>query len=509
MVADCQAILSADKSHADAWFLLSIAAEAQRDIARALKLVAQAVALAPGHPEYLTQRAKLLALANRIAAARDSARAALQAGPERALTLDTLGVVLTRLGDHEQAARLLRKAVALAPDSAQFQFNLASAEQFLGHADAARDHYERATDLQPGFARAYWALSELEKTAPDPRRLSALESLFDDDSLTPIDRLYIGHALAHGRESKGDYAGAFAALERAKAGRRSSLQYSPGDDRALFTAMTDQFRQAPPDAPANTGREWSPLFVTGMPRSGTTLVEQMLAAHPAVDTLGELQAFPRAVKLASGDRSGQMLNAGIIREAAGVDPQTVAAHYRQALEEQAGGIEATVRYQIDKMPLNFLYIGFILHALPQARIVIVRRNPLDTCLSNYRQLFAVEFSYYNYAYRLEDIAGYYLLFDQLCRHWRGIYGERIHEVNYEELVERPREVMQGALQYLELPWSEECLDFHRRGGAVTTASTTQVRQPLYRSAVGRWRRYGKELAPAIDILRASGVIHEP
>ncbi len=506
MVSDCQAILTADKSHADAWFLLSIAAEAQRDIARALKLVTQAATLAPGNPEYLAQQAKLLALSRQVNAAREAARAALRAGPARALTLDTLGVTLTRLGEHAEAAAALRRAVEKAPDNAQFHFNLASAEQFLGNTDAAREHYERAIELQPDFARAYWALSELEKNTPDPRRLASLEALFHEKTRSAIDRLYLGHALARGREHGGDFAGAFAALETAKAGRRASLNYLPEQDRTLFGSIIDSFQHPLPRASASRDTGWRPLFVTGMPRSGTTLVEQMLAAHPAVDTLGELQDFPLAIKTASGDRSAQMLNAEVIRGALGAEPAAIATQYRESLEAHAGSIANGTRYLIDKMPLNFLYIGFILRALPEARVVIVRRHPLDTCLSNYRQLFAVEFSYYNYAYRLEDIAAYYVLFDRICRHWRELYADRVHVLNYEELVERPRQVIEAALGYLELPWSDTCLDFHRRGGAVTSASTVQVRQPLYRSAVGRWERYREHLSPAIEILRAGGVL---
>ncbi|MFV8820023.1 tetratricopeptide repeat-containing sulfotransferase family protein [Haliea sp. E17] len=505
MVAHCKALLGVEANHADAWFLLSIAAEAQRDLSRALGMVERADTLHPGNSEYLAQKAKLLVQLRRLPQARTAAQAALAAGPERALTLDTLGVVLTRLGDHQRAAATLRAAVQKAPDNPQFHFNLAAAEQFLGNVEAARRHYEQALELQPGFARAYWALAELEKNAPDPQRRDRLEKLFAASGDSPADRLYLGHALARAREQAGDYSGAFSALEAAKATRRAALQDSSIRDRTLFGELRGAFRDRDEQCRPAPGGINNPLFVVGMPRTGTTLLEQMLAAHPAIDTLGELQDFPLAVRAACASTTAPMLDTEVIAAARAAAAESLATRYQAALAALLPAQQAGKRYLIDKMPLNVLYVGFILQAFPAARIVLVRRNPLDTCLSNFRQLFAVDFSYYNYAYSLEDTARYYLEFDTLCRHWQALYGPRIHTLEYEQLVASPRETLAAVLQYLDLPWAEDCLDFHRRGGVVTTASTVQVREPLYRSAVGRWRRYEQELAPAMALFDAAGI----
>jgi Tfp pilus assembly protein PilF len=504
LVATCKGILSADRGFADAWFLLSVAAEAGRDLKRARALAAEALKLAPDNPEYLAQQAKYCALLNQTEEARDTARAAIQAGPERALTFDTLGVVFTRLGEHEQALSMLRRAIALEPENAQFHFNLASAEQFLGHAQAARDHYQQAISLRPGFARAYWALSELEKNSGGEARLEQLESLLSKRECPEEDKLYLGHALAREYEHREDYAAAFAALEQGKAARRAKLGYRIDDDAQLFDAMQRVF-SAPDTAPRAREHQPEPLFIVGMPRSGTTLVERVLSSHPQVGSLGELQDFARAVKRVSGDSGPAALSTAVIGAAANADPEAIGEDYLEATRARLDASQSSLTYVIDKMPLNFLYVGFILRALPSARIVIVRRHPLDTVLSNYRQLFAVNFSYYNYHYDLLDTARYYLLFDRLMSHWTDLYGERLHILQYEALVAQPEASVEGLLDYLELPWSDACLAFHEQGGAVTTASTMQVREPLYQRAVGRWRHYEQQLEPVQRLFDAEGV----
>ncbi len=165
--------------------------------------------------------------------------------------------------------------------------------------------------------------------------------------------------------------------------------------------------------------------------------------------------------------------------------QQIGARY---LASVAGRLAKSGRF-IDKMPLNFLYVGFILNALPNAKVVCLRRNPLDTCLSNFRQLFAIHFSYYNYHYDLTDTAGYYILFDELMSHWRTAYGERIYEV----LTAEPETQVRALLDYLELLWDPACLEFHSNTTAVATASTMQVRQPIYQTSVARWKKYEPQL----------------
>jgi tetratricopeptide (TPR) repeat protein len=507
MAQCCEAILRLDPEFADGWFLLSIAAEARREIARAIQLVDKAIALQANNAEYLSQKARFHTLINQPEAATDAATQALALQPQSALTLDTLGVVFTRLGSHRQAAEALRQAVALQPGNAQFHFNLAAAEQILGHAAAAGEHYQQAIALRPGFARAYWALSELYKNrSGDSQQLVRILALQQQQELSPEDTLYLGHAAAREYEHRGEYDKSFQQLVRAKSQRLRQLDYTIDRDEVLFKAMQRAFpinsATAPP--PGRTMKP-APLFIVGMPRSGTTLVEQVLASHPDIASLGELQAMTHAVKLCSGSRSAHTLDEEVIRGALAAPANCIAERYFAALRTRLGALECQPRYVIDKMPLNFLYLGFILRSLPDAKVICVRRHPLDTCLSNFRQLFAVNFSYYNYHYDLGNTTAYYILFHQLMRHWQTVFGDRVLELPYEALTATPEATAKTALAYLDLPWDPACLRFHEQRSAVATASAMQVREPIYTTAVGRWQHYAKQLEPAMALLDAAGI----
>ncbi len=212
-----------------------------------------------------------------------------------------------------------------------------------------------------------------------------------------------------------------------------------------------------------------------------------------------------AVKRCSATRSPRTLDEEVIERSLAAPPGCVAQHYTAAVRSRLGASEPAPRYIIDKMPLNFLYLGFILRSLPAAKVICVRRHPLDTILSNFRQLFAVNFSYYNYHYDLGNTARYYILFHQLMQHWREVFGGRILEVAYESITTDPEATVRSALTYLDLPWDDDCLRFHERKAAVATASAVQVREPIYRSAVGRWQGYAQQLAPAAALLKSAGI----
>lgn len=507
LAACCKAILAQRKDFADAWFLLSVVAEVAGDLPRAEGLRARALELDRDNAEYLAQQARLLSQRGRSAEALAAARAALAAGPGNALGFDTVGVVLSRLARYEEARSALTEAVRLAPDNPQYRFNLAAAEQFLGHAEAAEEHYRAALALRPAFARAWWALSELHKTGGSADDLPALTAQAARPDLSAEDALYLGHALARAYELCGDHAAAFAALEKGKAGRRSRALDGRARDAALFAALRDSFAECDRERRPRKAGDATPLFVVGMPRTGTTLVERILTSHGAVTSLGEIQDLAHAVRRSAGTGGGgAVLDPAVVSAALGAPAGTAGADYRESTAARLETPPAPGAYILDKMPLNALYIGFILRSLPEARIVLLRRDPRDTCLSNFRQLFAVDYSYYDYHYDLESTAHYVADFERLMAHWQTLYGGRIHNLAYEALVADPEHEVRALLDYLELPWEPRCLAFHQNTAGVATPSALQVRKPLYRDALARWRRYEKELAPATAILAEAGVL---
>lgn len=497
----CDQIISRDKKFADAWFLKAMAAAGRMDVRSALPALIEAVKLSPANAEYLAQYAKLCALVNQDRKALEAADLAMAQKPDQALTLDTIGVVYTKLGAYEKAQRALQKAVDKAPTNAQFHFNLASAEQFLGREAQAEAQYQRAIELKPDFARAYWALSELKKNAPDAADVERLETLLAAKDISDGDELYLSHALSRAYEKQGRYADAFALLERGKFRYRAKLNYSWVVDERLFKAVHTAFPVVTQTNPVAESLGQEAIFVLGMPRSGTTLVERILSSHGSVESLGELQNFGLAVKQASSTDSRLVLDESVIQSTQTADMAEIGKRYLASLTNRNSD---KPRF-IDKMPLNFLYLGYIAEALPQAKIVLLRRNPLDTCVSNFRQLFAVSFSYYNYHYDLVDTAHYFRMFDQLMQKWLALYGDRIHVIDYEQLTADPEREVRKLLNYCGLEWDAQCLAFHENTSAVATASAMQVRQPMYQSSVGRWRRYEPQLAPVKAILEEAGI----
>ncbi|MCQ3828699.1 sulfotransferase [Microbulbifer elongatus] len=496
----CRQILQADPAHSDAWFLASITAAAAGQLYKAVEMVERALAGSPDNPEYLAQKARYYAQLNEYDRAIEAADSALAKNPERPLILDTLGVIYARFDEHHKAITPLRRAVSLAPEDPQFQFNLASTEQFLGNMDAARAAYEKAITLQPDFARAHWALSELGKNSAGTGDTDKLNSLLQQPQLSAEDQLYFSHALARNLEQRGDYSQAFQCLNNAKQRYRKKIGYTFSQDATLFGAVKSAFASPAPNSATGLGNQ--SLFIVGMPRSGTTLVERILASHSQIESLGELHEFPLAIKRHSNTGSSHTLDVDVITEALNVAPAAIGQDY----ETRCRARGKSAAYLIDKLPMNFLYLGFILRSLPEAKIVVLDRHPLDVCLSNFRQLFSFNFRYYHYHYSLEDTAHYICAYQDLMSHWKTVYGDRIHTVNYEKVTENPRQESRALLDYLGLPWEETCLEFHKSGAPASTASSVQIRQPIYRDSVKRWKKFEKELTPAIEIFNQAGIL---
>jgi tetratricopeptide (TPR) repeat protein len=501
----CLRLVEADEDHADAWFLLGMIALEHGQAGKALPLIEKAIRLGADTAECRAQQARCLVMLREPRNAIAVATRALDQAAD-ALTLDTLGVVLTKAGDHGAAEPAFRRACERDPDNPQFRFNLASCLQILGDLDGAAAQYREAIRLKPDFCRALWSLAGVEKATPERNLLGDLLPL-RERPLSAGDDLYVGHALAKTYEDLGDYDAAFRALVDGKRQRRAQIAYRIGRDRELFAAMRDVVDAAfvsredgfrgRVDAPGvGEIRADEPIFVCGMPRTGTTLVERILSSHRDVLSMGELNQFGWLVKRAAKTPSNRVLDAETVAANERIDFARLGQAYIGSTRPRTGA----ERHFVDKMPLNFLYAGFIRRALPEAKIICLRRNPMDTCLSNFRQLFSTEFSYYDYAYDIEDTGRYYRLFDELIAHFRDVMPGAILEVEYEAVVADIESEARRIVEYCGLAWDPMCIEFHRNTSAVATASAAQVRQPVYRGAVARWRRYGAHLDPLKRVL---------
>jgi len=501
--AAARSLVLGHKDRPEGYFLMGLVAAEAGQIANAVPLMQAAVARGPV-AEHLAQLARILSLLHRNGEAADMARKALALIPEDPRTLDTIGCVLTRMGDHEGALGPFRAAVAAAPDNLEFRYNLGAASGFTGAVEAAREQYEAILAADPGNARAHYALAILARQTPSanhvPRLKAALAAAARDDA--PGDSLRIRYALAKELEDIGD-TGAFEHLAIANAEHKSSLEYDFVQDAAIFDAIEGLFADQDNTLASSTGKSGNaPIFIVGMPRTGTTLVDRIISSHRDVGSAGELQSMPLAVKRLAGTTSRNVIDPDTVRASAATDPAklgeaylALASHHRPA---------GTPRFT-DKLPANFLYVGHIACALPDARIVCLRRNPMDTVWSNYKNLFASQSAYYAYSYDLMDIARYYARFDRLMEMWEQLFPGRVLQLSYEGLVADQEGQTRRLIDHCQLDWDEACLNFHENRAAVATPSAAQVRRPINADGIGKWRAHAEALEPVRAWFEAQGI----
>ncbi|MGC4251442.1 MAG: sulfotransferase [Sphingobium sp.] len=484
---------------AEGHFLLGMAESNAGRIREGIRHLDCAVALDP-QGEYRAQLAKLFIMVRRDGDAAAMLRDAEQDPPADALSRDTMGCVYARLGDHAAALVHFDEAVRIEPRNNAYRYNQATTLSFLGRAEEADAALEALIALAPGDARAHHLLAGLRRQTPErnhvERLTRALASARDGR-----DRLLLGYALAKELEDVGQPEEALERLCAANAGHRRTLAYSFARDAGAFDAI----EAAWPLPAASEPSADAPIFVIGMPRTGTTLVDRIISSHPLVESAGELQAMPLAVKKAAGTRTPAVMDPETIAAAARGDMGEIGRDFlRQASHHRRN---PELRF-IDKFPGNFFYAGFIARALPSARIVCLRRNPMDTVLSNFRNLFAVGSRYYDYSYDLLDIAAYYVRFDRLMARWRDTLPDQLIEVRYEDLIADQEGETRRMLAHCGLGWSESCLQFHANAAPVSTPSAAQVRRPIYADSVGRWKRHAEILEPVRRFFADAGVAIE-
>jgi tetratricopeptide (TPR) repeat protein len=499
-----QACAAANQIDPQAWeaaFLMGMGAMNQQAYPQAEKLFARAARQAPQSAQVLSMWAAALSTLGQASAAQQAADAALRAGPGDASTCDTLGVVFSRTGAYPQAAALFRKAVELEPGNTSALVNLGYGEQHLGDLDKAAEAFRAALAVDPGLVPAYFALVDMRKQTPQDNLEGAMAELYQAAWSRPEDRLSLGHALAKTCEDLGRFEEAIDWLDKAKAERRTAVAFSIDETRETFAAAAETVHAG--DAPRGGFSTEEPIFIVGMPRTGTTLVDRILAAHPDVTSAEELQAFPFLVKREAKSTTPKLVDTDAFRQAQRLNDTRLGADYVKATRPLTG---KTPRF-IDKLPFNFFYAGLIHRALPDARIVCLRRDGMDTVLNNYRQMFAVGSHFHDYTTRLEDVARYFVAFDRLIAHWRQVLpASRFLEVSYETLVANQDAETRRLLDFCGLSWDDRVLSFHENTAGVSTASAAQVRSPVYSTSVGRWKRYGDKLKPAADILADAGLL---
>jgi len=416
-----------------------------------------------------------------------SYRRALALKPDFAEAYNSLGIALRQQNLMAEAEAACRQALAINPELVAPTVLLAQLRADLGEFAEAESLLRRAIAIDPQLPEAWAGIAALRKMTSSDAGWLAEAQRIAGRQLLPRQEAHLRYAIGKYFDDVGDFEQAFANYRRAN---ELSRRHGPPHDRQRLTRTFDLIIRRDDRAAMNPARSAAaessrPAFIVGMPRSGTTLAEQILASHPAVFGGGEIRFWSKASATHAWSGLGERAHVSLMRR--------LADDYLRLLED----LSPNALRVVDKMPENFMHLGLIHAAFPHARIIHMRRDPIDTCLSIYFQNFQAAHSYAN---DLEDLAHYYTEYLRLMRHWRPILGEdAILDVPYEGLVKDQERWSRRMLEFLGLPWDPACLDFHRTSRAISTFSKWQARQEISNSSVGRWRHYEKFVGPLLGL----------
>lgn len=502
-IAVTRALLEARPSCAEGWLVLSEIQATRGNFTQALQACDKALNLAEDNARIMLHYCRCaLAAGSRGEKVHSVAQRLTQLQLTSPYQFDELGRLFTSLENHELAEAQYVRAIELSADVAGFHYNLATAQRFLGKLEESERSLERVLQLNSRDSDAYLMLSGLRRQTRERNHIEAIQALLGEGQLQPRERVNLHYALAKEFEDLALFGESFAQLQSGAKLRRQHMRYDPQGDLAVMQSLQRRFDRG---FFANCGGGFAsdePIFILGMPRTGSTLLERILSSHAQVQSAGELNNFAlammAAVRSGAGQSGGALSKLQLIEASRQVDFAALGQSYITSTRPLTGA----KRHFIDKLPFNYLYIGLIHAALPKARIIHVRRDPMDTCYAIYKQLFE---SAYPFSYDLQELGHYYVAYRQLMEHWKQMLNEHICEVRYEDLVADPEATARRLVDYCGLEWQPECLNFHNSGDASTTASAAQVRQPVYRSSVGKWKNYREQLQPLAEILQQGGI----
>jgi len=409
---------------------------------------------------------------------------------------------LQLLGHYERSNALYRRCVTLAPDDWRFWHNLASSERSLGRLREAEEASDRTIALDRTRYANYLLRSELRVQTDDRNHVAELQRELARPDVNDRARMFLGYALAKELDDLKRYDEAFQSLAAASRIRRRNLRYDVAQDQRKLQRIEEVFPKSLVRTTATDAGSSRFIFIVGLPRSGTTLLEHMLTGLDGVRSNGETENFSQALLAAAPrDRGDVFANAAAADPNAVMGTFLISAERRGATEgaEEMRNVPISI---IEKLPMNYLYLGAIHRALPNAKLVLVSRDPVDSCFAMYRTLFGEA---YPFTYDFDDLAKYYAAYERLMNHWRACLGDTLCEITYEDLVMQPAHVGAKVAEYCGLQWNEQAVQIEKRSLVSTTASAAQVRRPIYSSSSGRWRRYARHLEPLLQALRRENV----
>jgi len=454
-------------------------------------LLAALLELAPGYRAARKEYAEVLIEVHKYSEARRQLERLLEEAPGERFYKILYANTAVGLGQQQQAVELYRELLQGTAADADLHLSIAHALKTLGHRTEAIDEYHRAAECRPTFGDAYWSLANLKTYRFTDVELGRLRALEADPSLETVDRYHVCFALGKALEDRGEYAESFRYYALGNAAKRIESKYQPEiieeNTRRQIAVCTPAFfsKRAGWGAP-----DPDPIFIVGLPRSGSTLLEQVLASHSQVEGTQELSHIQQIVSRLRGRDPDptQPRYPAILQELEPEDFRRLGESYLEDTRAYRHG----AAFFIDKMPNNFRHLGLVHLILPNAKIIDARREPMACCFSNLKQLFAQG---QEFTYSVEDIARYYRTYLELMRHWNIAIPGKVLRVQYEDVVEDLEGNVRRLLDFCGLEFEPQCIEFHKTVRSVRTASSEQVRQPLSRSGLEQWRHFEPWLEP--------------
>jgi tetratricopeptide (TPR) repeat protein len=496
-----EAILRLDPQSAEGHFFAGLVEKVQKKPIKAIEFFEKVLELDERRYDAAVELANQYSIARRNGDAMNLLIRYEDALSNSPIYLDMAGTVYTEIGMPQKAWPLYQKATALQPGVDLFQANLAACAVYLGKIEEAREIYLALLQRFPDHRRNHYHLSRLGK-ARDFDHIQQMKEILRLGDGSEDRNIPLYFAIAKELEDLEQWGSSFEFYKKAGDAVKSVAAYDVAKDIALIEKIievcdADWLENTSKDTPPDD-TDKTPIFIVGLPRTGTTLTERILSSHSQVESLGETLFLQMVLRRESGVASVENMNPGMIDAVAQIDMGLIARGYLDKVRYRLG---ASPMF-IEKLPFNFLYLGFIARAWPQARIVHLVRNPMDACFSMYKQVFTWA---YKFSYSLESLGQYYIAHRRLARHWQSLLGDRMVEVEYEKLVADPEGQTRSLLDRLGLEFEETCLQFDRNQSPSTTASSVQVREKVHGGSVQRWRRFEQQLQPLREQLESAGI----
>lgn len=497
-----ESLLTKNPELTQAWLISAFLYFQTNQVTKATEAIAKARELEPANKQVAFQQVMLLDAINLPQDALATADWLSHNPPADDRMVEQLARFLEINHAFEPAQRLFKQLSKSQPQHSGWKLKLAMIEQNYGRIEQAKELAKEALVINPNNADVLIFLSHLSRQSKNSNHIKQLRALTKDQNLSVSDRAKIYFALAKELEDCQEYQKSFSARKYGADIYRQSYQYDVNSDIGFMQQIERIFNESIVNRQEQIADIEKPIFIVGLPRSGTTLMDRIISSHSDVTAAGELKHFNRCITAALQHQfpGQQMSRHDMVSATAQLDLESLGKRYLANAQTSRG---KTPRFT-DKFPQNSYYAGLILRALPGAKIIIMQRHPVAVCYSVYKQMFNRDS--YPFSYDLEEMADYFIAHDRLLHHWQKIGGDRIKTVYYEDLVADLETQARAVLTFLDLPWQNQCLEFHKNKQAAATASASQVRQKVYTDSVAMWQNYETELQPLISKLKAAGCL---